>query len=195
MRVRVVSVARAKCVPLTAGEWSAFVNLFGGESGGCGGCWCTWWRMSRKEWYQHSKEDRLGVMRDLVMRGRPTGVLLLNDKEAEGWCAVAPMSQYPTMLRSPVCKPIDDTPSWYISCLFIKASYRRQGKMETLIRGAADCAFSQGATAIDGFPQISGDRGTYVDRFVGVEGSFVRAGFERVETRGQYRVAVRKWKR
>jgi hypothetical protein len=37
-------------------------------------------------------------------------------------------------------------------------------------------AFSRGAPAVDGFLQVSGDRGTYVDRFVGVEGRFVRAG-------------------
>lgn len=66
--------------------------------------------------------------------------------------------------------------------------------MEPLIRGAAEYAFSRGAQAVDGFPQISGDRGTYVDRFVGVEGSFIRAGFKKVDDRGKFRVAVRKWK-
>ncbi len=64
--------------------------------------------------------------------------------------------------------------------------------MEALIRGATDYALSRGAKAVDGFPQISDDRGTYVDRFVGVEGSFVRAGFKKVEDRGKFRVAVRR---
>lgn len=187
-----MTVDGTKCVPLTARTWPLFVALLGGESGGCGGCWCTWWRMSRIEWYGYTKLERLGVMKDLVWRRQPTGVLLVNGTEAEGWCAVAPMSKYPTMLRSPVCRSIDNTPSWCISCIFIKASYRRQGKMEALIRGATDYALSRGAKAVDGFPQISGDRGTYVDRFVGVEGSFVRAGFKKVEDRGKFRVAVRR---
>ena len=187
------STLLGECVPLTSHNWNAFLELFGGVSGGCGGCWCTWWRMSRAEWYQHTKKGRLDVMRELVARRQPTGVLLLNSQEAEGWCAVAPLSEYPTMLRSPVCKPMDKTDSWCISCIFIKAPYRRQGKMETLIRGAANYAFSRGAPAVDGFPQRSGDRGMYVDRFVGVEGSFERAGFERIESRGRFRVAMRKW--
>ena len=186
-------MASTGCVPLTLRNWKAFVELFGGASGWCGGCWCTWWRMSRVEWYEHTKKSRLGIMRDLVADRQPTGILLVNDKEAEGWCAVAPLSEYPTMLRSPVCKPTDETPSWCISCIFIKAPYRRQGKMETLIRGAADYAFSRGAPAVDGFPQVSGERGTYVDRFVGVQGSFTRAGFDTIERRGKFRVAMRKW--
>ncbi|WP_408997806.1 GNAT family N-acetyltransferase [Varunaivibrio sulfuroxidans] len=102
------------------------------------------------------------------------------------------MADYPTLLRSPVAYPIDDMPTWVISCLFIKAPYRRQGKMSQLIQGASEYAFAQGAAAVDGFPQTSDAEGKHVDRFVGVEGSFIRAGFRRIEVRGPHRVAVRK---
>ncbi len=181
-----------KSVPLTKSVWPQFIELFGGEEGGCGGCWCTWWRMSRKEWYQYTKAERRAIMEGLVVSGEPTGILLLNEKEAEGWCAIAPMSSYPALARSRICYPIDETPAWYISCIFVKAPYRRQGKMETLIYEAAKYAFSQGAVAVDGFPQLSGKTGVFIDRFVGVEGSFLRAGFKRIEMRGECRVAVRK---
>jgi hypothetical protein len=147
--------------------------------------------MSRTEWYQYSKSQRREIMEKIVSDDVPPGIMLVNEKEAEGWCAVAPMSKYPALMRSKVAYPIDGTDSWCISCFFVKACYRRQGRMTTLIRGAAQFAFSQGAPAVDGFPQVTANRTGYIDRFVGVESSFLSAGFKRVHARGPHRVAVR----
>jgi len=179
-------------VPLAKDVWPEFLDLFGGKNGGCGGCWCTWWWMSRAEWYRHTKAQRRAMFKRRVTSGAPTGVLLLNDEEAEGWCAVAPMSSYPTLVRSRVAYPIDAATSWCISCIFIKAPYRRQGRMKMLIREAAAYAFLKGAPAVDGFPQAGNREVGYMDRFVGVESSFLAAGFRRIEKRGENRVAVRK---
>lgn len=179
-------------VPLTSATWPFYVELFGGPEGGCGGCWCTWWRMSRGSWYAAGKHGRLTAMKEIVESGAPTGILLLTDDGAIGWCAVAPHHDYPTLLRSPVAYPIDQTASWCISCLFVKAGHRRKGLMSSLITAAADWAFAQGAEVVDGFPQTSGRSSSTVDRFVGTEASFRKAGFDVIEPRGKRRLAVRK---
>jgi GNAT superfamily N-acetyltransferase len=176
--------------PLNPANWGDFVDLMGGEGGGCGGCWCTWWRMSRSRWNSCSKEQRRTFFKQIVDAGEPVGILLYESGQAVGWCAVAPRADYPTLMNSPVAYPIDESDSWCVSCLFVRAGWRRQGRMEALIRAGAAYAFGMGAPAVDGFPQKSGRTG-FVDRFIGLEGSFHRAGFTTVEQRGENRVAVR----
>jgi hypothetical protein len=34
--------------PLTPEAWSDFEELFG-RRGACGGCWCMWWRLKKKD--------------------------------------------------------------------------------------------------------------------------------------------------
>ncbi len=180
----------SKMMPLTLGNWPDFMALMGGSGGGCGGCWCTWWRVPRSTWSQSSKDERREIFRHAVETGPPPGILLYEGVEPIGWCAVAPRSEYPTLARSPVAYPIDSLGSWYISCIFVRASHRRHGLMTRLIVDATDYAFRNGAPAVDAFPQRSGRSG-FVERFVGVEGSFLRAGFCVVEPRGPNRLAVR----
>lgn len=180
-----------KTVPLTADNWPDFVVLMGGANGGCGGCWCTWWRVPRSIWIQSSKAERRNMFRRTVESSSPAGVLLYEGLVPIGWCAVAPRSDYPTLTRSRVAYPIDSLESWCISCMFVRASQRRRGLMTKLILEATDYAFRSGAPAVDAFPQRSGRSG-FVDRFVGVEKSFLRAGFRIIEARGENRLAVRR---
>lgn len=179
--------------PLTEATWSDFVTLFGGRSGGCGGCWCTWWRMTRGDWQSASKDERREHIRGLVAAGEPIGIVYFTDSTPVGWCAVAPRVSYPTLLRSPIAFPKDNLSSWIISCLFVRAGHRRRGLTRELIISAAAYAFDQGAEVVDAFPQVmSPERKGYVDLFVGTEQSFLRAGFSRLEARGVNRVMVRK---
>jgi GNAT superfamily N-acetyltransferase len=178
-------------VPLTAENWPDFLVLMGGPGGGCGGCWCTWWRVSRSVWTKSSKAEKRDMFRRSIEGGAPVGIVLYEDRMPIGWSAIAPRSDYPTMAKSRVAYPIDSLESWCISCLFVRASHRRRGLMTRLILDAADFAFRSGAPAVDAFPQRSGRSG-FVERFVGVEKSFLRAGFRVVENRGDNRLAVRR---
>jgi GNAT superfamily N-acetyltransferase len=176
--------------PLRVDNWNDFVELMGNDGRGCGGCWCTWWRMSRSQWNGFSREQRHDFLKSAVDASEPVGVLLYQSQRPVGWCAVAPRASYPTMAKSTVMYPIDELESWCISCLFVRPGSRRQGLMEVLIRAGTRYALANGAPAVDGFPQKSRRVG-FVERFVGVEGSFVRAGFSVVGSRGPNRVAVR----
>jgi GNAT superfamily N-acetyltransferase len=177
--------------PLSSESWPDFVELMGENGRGCGGCWCTWWRMSRSDWNGCSRPQRQDFLKRVVDAGEPVGLMLYRSVGPVGWCAVAPRTAYPTMANSSVSYPIDALDSWCISCLFVRPGWRRQGLMEVLIRAGADYAFAMGAPAVDGFPQKSGRTG-FVERFVGVEGSFIRAGFSIVESRGPNRMALRR---
>lgn len=171
--------------------WDDFEKLFGRKQGANGGCWCMWWRLPRGEWQGLGKEKRRARFQGIVKSGAPTGVLLMDADEAVGWCAIAPRKDYPTLSRSSVARPIDETPSWCISCFFIKAGHRRKGYMELLIRGAVSLARNYGAEAVDAFPQDITDREGFVDTFVGVASSFEACGFKELERRSEWRPAMR----
>ena len=176
---------------LTTKTWSSFEDLFGREQGANGGCWCMWSRLPRGEWQALGKEKRRSKFKAIVGRGEPTGVLLLKDKIAIGWCAVGPRSSLPTFSRSRVSMPIDEKPSWCISCFFVRAGHRKQGHMGKLIRGAVWFARSRGAACLEAFPQEVDGREGYIDTFVGVASCFRACGFKKIEQRGQFRSAMR----
>jgi GNAT superfamily N-acetyltransferase len=187
-----VKISRSLSVKeLNSDCWADFEDLFGRKQGANGGCWCMWWRLPRSQWQNLGKEGRRAAFKRTVESGRPTGVLLIEDGKAVGWCAVAPRNEYPTLSRSSVAKPIDETPSWCVSCFFIKAGHRRKGYMELLIRGAIWFARKRGAAALDAFPQDVDAREGFVDTFVGIASTFKACGFEEIERRGKWRPAMR----
>jgi hypothetical protein len=180
-----------KIEPLTAATWPKFEELFGRKQGANGGCWCMWWRLPRSDWQELSKEQRRISFKATVERGEPTGILLIYDEAAIGWCAVTPHSALPTFARSRISKAIDEKPSWCTSCFFIKAGHRSNGHMKDLIRGAIWFARRNGAVALDAFPQEMNGREGYVDTFVGVASCFRACGFTKMEQRGERRSAMR----
>lgn len=112
--------------PATASRWSDIEELFG-DRGACGGCWCMFWRIPRKEYEQNKGQGNKRAFKKIVTnRGEP-GILAYHDKEPIGWCAIAPREEYIALERSRILKPVDDKPVWSISCLFIKKPYRRKG--------------------------------------------------------------------
>jgi hypothetical protein len=177
--------------PLSPGTWTQFEELFGRQQGGRSGCWCKWWRLSRSGWERLTREERRVAFKSVVDGGSPTGVMLFDGDAAVGWCAVSPRGDLPSLARSAVAKPIDATPTWCISCFFIKAGHRRQGHMERLIRGAVDFAGRNGAEIVEAFPQETAGRTGYIDAFVGIASCFRRCGFHDIEPRGRWRRAMR----
>ena len=93
--------------PLTPERWADLERLFG-ERGACGGCWCMWWRLTRREFEQNKGDGNKASLRALVESGPPPGLLAYDGDEAVGWCAVEPRESYPALARSRVLKPIDE---------------------------------------------------------------------------------------
>lgn len=163
--------------PLTPGRWSDFEALFG-ERGAYGGCWCMWWRCTRREFEQQQGEGNRLAMKALVDSGVVPGILAYQIGQAIGWCSIAPREQFGVLDRSPVLKRLDDRPVWSLVCLFVHKDFRGWGVAQALIRGAVDYARSQGATLVEAYPTVPRtDRLPPASSFMGVPALYEQAGF------------------
>jgi GNAT superfamily N-acetyltransferase len=166
-----------ECQPLTSERWSDFEMLFG-ERGAYGGCWCMWWRCSRREFEQQQGEGNRLAMKTLVDSGIVPGILAYHAGQAVGWCSVAPREQFGALERSPVLKRLDDRPVWSLVCLFVDKAFRGQGVAQALVRGAVEYARSQGATLVEAYPRLPKQEPLPpVSSFMGVPSLYERAGF------------------
>jgi GNAT superfamily N-acetyltransferase len=142
-------------VPATAERWGDLERLFG-PRGACAGCWCMYWRLSRKEFERQRGAGTRAALKALVEAGHEPGLLayVVEDegREPAGWCALAQREQYPTLERSRVLKRLDDEPVWSVSCFFVARRYRRQGLTVALLKAAVDYARQHGARIVEGYP-------------------------------------------
>jgi GNAT superfamily N-acetyltransferase len=123
-----------------------------GRGGQVKNCWCMWFRLSTAERQRLWGEGTKRALRALVDAGRSPGLIAYQDDEPLGWCSVAPRSEYPLLARSPITKPVDETPVWSLVCLYVPPPHRRQGLARTLVRGACDYAASRGAEIVECYP-------------------------------------------
>ena len=177
--------------PADAAHWGDLVELFG-ERGACGGCWCMFWRLSRKQFDAQKGAANKRALKKVVSSGMAPGILAYRDKEVVGWCAVAPRAEYVALERSRILKPVDDKSVWSISCLFVKKTYRRQGLSAQLLKAAVTFARSHGAKIVEGYPTETGEN-QVADPFLwhGISSAFSAAGFKEVARRSPTRPIMR----
>lgn len=178
--------------PLTAERWADLEALFGQERGADSGCWCMWWRLTRKDWEAMGKAGRKAAFRGLVEAGAVPGLLAYDGGRAVGWCAVAPRRDTPGLDRSPVAKPVDHEAVWSITCFYVDTAYRRAGMLEQLVEAAARHAARNGARLLEAYPHDRGERTGAGDVFTGLAAVFRRAGFEEVARRKPRRPVMRR---
>ncbi len=176
--------------PATAEQWSDVEELFG-ERGACGGCWCMFWRVPRKDYERDKGAGNKRAFKKIVTSGHEPGIIAYNGEEPIGWCAVAPREEYVGLERSRILKPVDEKPVWSVSCLFIKKAYRRQGVSGKLLCAAVEFAASQGARIIEGYPVEP--MPSMPDAFLwqGIPSAFRAAGFSEVLRRSKTRPIMR----
>jgi GNAT superfamily N-acetyltransferase len=172
-----VSKGDLRCLSATPDRWAHLEALFG-ERGACGGCWCMAWRLPKREWEAGKGESNRRALRRIVTNGPPPGVLAYRDGEPVGWCAVAPRQEYVFLERSRVLRPLDETPVWSVSCLFVKRPFRRQGVSVALLRGVVAFVRKHGGKVVEGYP-VEPKKGSMPDAFAwtGVLRAFLEAGF------------------
>lgn len=172
-------------------RWEDFELLFG-ERGACGGCWCMSWRLKKSEFEFGKGEPNKYSMKDLVYRGKSTGVLAYVDDMPIGWCAVAPREDYKRLESSRVLKRIDDKPVWSITCFFIAKTFRRKGLSIELIKGATEYAKLNGANIVEAYPVVPYDN-NIPDAFLwtGTPIAFEAAGFTEAERRSKWKPMMR----
>lgn len=177
--------------PLTDVTWKAFEQLFG-PRGACAGCWCMTWRLTKAD-YELSKGDgNKSKTKKLAHSREPVGVLAFHGNKPVGWCAVAPREKYTRLEKSRVLKPVDDQPSWCVSCFFIDKSCRMKGLSVPLLKAAVDYAGTFGAKIIDGYPiEPKEKKMPDVFAWTGILSSYLKAGFVEVERHSPSRPIVR----
>lgn len=178
--------------PLARSNWGKFVQLFG-EKGACDNCWCMYYRLSKADYKEgrHNGGNR-DAMKELVMQGRPTGILGLYEEQPIAWCAFAPREDYIKLERSRVHKRIDQLPVWSITCFFVDKSFRHNGISGALLKGVISYAKGKGIKVIEAYPAIpTKEHLPDSSLWVGLYSAFKKAGFEVVDRTSPNRPMVR----
>lgn len=179
-----------KYLPVTPDRWEDLEKLFG-PNGACGGCWCTWWRLSRKEFSAFSYEEKKNVLRTLVQSGKVPGLIALVEGLPAGWVSVGPREDFPSLERSRVLKRVDGQPAWCINCFFIDRHYRHIGLMSGLIQAAVTFAREQGASIIEAYPVEPHEGSDSGSLYYGVVSTFQAAGFVEAARRSEHHPVMR----
>lgn len=176
-----------RCHPLTSDLFGELEQVFG-ERGAARRCFCMHWR--RPDGGFTDPRDNRDRFADVVATGRPPGLIGRVDEEPVGWVQVGPRCDFPTIKRSRLLKPIDETDVWSINCFVVRAGHRRRGIGSGLLTAAIGYARHQGAMVVEAYP-VDGMRSSSVDYFTGTLGMFARRGFTEVARRNETRPIVR----
>jgi GNAT superfamily N-acetyltransferase len=178
--------------PVTPGRWKDFEALFGAR-GACAGCWCMYFRGTRKQYTKNQGAGNKRRMKKIITGGEVPGILAYHGGEAVGWCAVGPREWYDALTRSRVAAPVDDKPVWSITCNFVRKDYRRRGVSTRLLAAAAKYAASSGARIVEGYP-VEAKKPDAPDPFMyhGSASAFRKAKFKEVARRAASRPVMRR---
>ncbi len=178
--------------PLTPDRWDAFETLMG-PRGACGGCWCLYWKLSRADFNVMRGDATRQMQRSYVESGRIPGLLAYVDDIPAGWVAVEPRSEYGTLGRSRILKPLDDLPVWSIPCFFVKREFRKQGLTVRLLKAAVEHVRQNGGKIAEGYPVEADDSKEMPPVFIytGLASAFLKADFKEAGRRSARRPIMR----
>lgn len=171
-----------KIVPLTPARWKDLERLFG-PRGACGGCWCMWWRIPRKQWVRQKGAGNKRAFRAIVKSGRVPGLLAYDRGRPVAWASVAPLAEFPALHR----RRIDDAPVWSVNCFYVAPGYRGRGLTVKLLKAAARRARGR---VLEGYPVERAPAAAFA--WTGYAGAFRKAGFVEVARRSKGRPVVRR---
>jgi len=178
--------------PLTKERWGDLVELFGRPGASIPRhCWCTAYRGGDIE-YSRSGDANRAALQSLVDRGDVPGLIGYEEGRPVGWVAVGPREDFARLQRSPIAKPVDDTPVWSVTCFFVDSRARGRGVAEALLAGAITYAQARGATLLEAYPVDKAERSSDMSLWWGTKTMYDRAGFHEVARRKQTRPVVRK---
>ena len=120
----------------------------------------------RESWASVGAEELAFRHRTQAEPGHPesdttSGLVAYLDGEPVGWCAVAPRTAYPRLLRNtrvPWAERAEDKSDdgiWAVTCFVTRTGFRRRGISRALARAAVDFARERGARALEGYPMIT----------------------------------------
>jgi GNAT superfamily N-acetyltransferase len=164
--------------PVTPDRWDDLVAVLG-SSGGDGGCWDMFWRLTASEYAASSRDRNRASLREVVEAGSvPAGLLAYRDGAPAGWISVGPRSGYRRLARSRHFRPVDDQPVFSVICFRVVPGHRRAGVAAELVHAAVEHARGHGAAAIEAYPVDTGGRRLdTLAAYCGTLDLFLAAGF------------------
>jgi len=165
--------------PVTKATLGDFVRLFE-TRGSPHFCWCVLLRFEDAQ--KLEKAEKKARMQALVRSGTPIGVLAYDDGEPVGWCSIAPRETFAKLRRSRTMPRVtpETTPTWTVTCFFVRRSHRKSGVARALLDGAVAYAREEGAVEIEGYPF---DTAGLTTMHQGPSSVFAACGFEAAEGR------------
>jgi len=185
-------------LPCTPDRWADLEQLFG-PRGAYGGCWCTYFRRTGKEFEAGCRRQGAGNKEFLRTRTATEvpGLLGYVDDRVVGWVSVGSRTAFGRILRSPVARPAagedsHDPTIWSVVCFFVAKDARRCGVAAELLDAAVAFAADHGARAIEGYPvSTAGERVSSNELYFGTTEMFAATGFSEVERRRPRRPIMR----
>jgi GNAT superfamily N-acetyltransferase len=175
------------CRPLTPERFGDMEDVFG-DKGVARRCFCMHWR--RPDGGYGDDRDNRDRFAEIADAGPPPGLIGYIDEVPMGWVQVGPRSDFPTLARSRLLKPVDEVEPWAINCFVVRTGQRRQGVGKGLLAAAIEFARSNDAKVVEAYP-VDGVRESVVDYFTGTLGMFSDHGFVEVIRRNDTRPVVR----
>ncbi len=181
---------------LTPARWRDLETLFGGPGGGqVRGCWCMCYRRSGEFVPPPGKTPAQGnkiALKSLVDKGVVPGLIGYRDGEPVAWLSLGPREDYAKLSRSPVMKPVDDTPVWSVICFYTAQHVRGEGLSAAMLAGGAAYARAHGARLLEAYPVDKPKRSAPDNLWFGAKALYDRAGFREVARRKPTRPVMRK---
>ncbi len=182
--------------PVTPARWNDLETIF--KARGCSiarGCWCMHYRRSGSPpklpaGTTRSQANR-AELRALVDAGETPGLIAYRGKQPVGWVSLGPRADYEKLQRSPVMKPVDDTPVWSIICFVVPGDERGKGVARALLDGAIAFAKRNRARLIEAYPVDKPGRARDDAMWFGAKSMYDAAGFREVARRKPHRPIVR----
>jgi GNAT superfamily N-acetyltransferase len=178
--------------PLTPATWPDLEQLFSLPGGSIvRGCWCMYYRKTGQA-SGSSGADNKRALCELVQGGAVPGLVGYLGGDPAGWISLGPREEYLKLRRSPIMKPVDDTPVWSVVCSYVARPYRGAGVAHRLLAAAISFARGRGARVLESYPVDKPERSHDDFMFFGSRSLYERAGFHEVARRSPTRVVMRR---
>ena len=183
-----------RIVPANEARFEDIQTVFGAR-GPAHRCQCQRYKLGRGEAFaKFPVEERAFRLRAQTDSEPTTGLVAYLDGEPVGWCAVEPRPGFHGLVRNNRVpwegrdEDKADESVWALTCLFVRAGFRKRGISRELAHAAVGFARSRGARAIEGYPMTT-KNALLEELHCGTEATFAAAGFTAV-TRPTIRRAV-----
>jgi GNAT superfamily N-acetyltransferase len=192
-----------RVVPANEASWEDIEAIFG-TRGAASVCWCQRYKLQPREAFsKFPAEERALRLREQTRVGEPdapttSGLVAYLGDEPVGWCAVEPRPAYEALLRvyrvpwEGRAEDHSDESVWSVTCVLVRAGFRKRGIAYALARAAVDHAKARGARALESYPMRTGAGViTWDEIHVGAESIFAAAGMTEVTRPGKRRAVMR----